>query len=525
MLVGFHPIAFFSRKLPPSQRNYTTLEKELLSIVETLVEYRTILYGNKILAFIDHRNLTFDRLSSQRALRWRLLAEEFNLTLIYRKGATNVAADAISRLPLQHTEEPLAVKELESKFYDSYFDTSIQSILGPSFPLAFSEIHKHQQDDKSIQRLQSSSPSQFQFHLVHGINLLHYRRSASDPWKIFLPSSLIPTTIEYYHRLLHHPGSTKLYYVISNHFYFRSMRAVINNFVKTCDICQRVKGPFPKLGHLPLKPTEINPWEEVQVDLVGPWAFKIPPNWSVSVLVLTCIDPFTGLCDACRLLNKTSSHVSEQFFNLWLKRYPRPLRCIHDNGGEFIAPPFKQLLQHMGITNVTTTVKNPQSNSVIERMHLTFGQILRAILAETKLSNEQHSYHLNSFIDSSLASSLYAINCAINSTTNVSPGAFVFQRDMILPIQQLTNWEIVRRKKQQRAQHNNFLENLRRRPFTYTPNMEVMLQDPSGEKLSAKCKGPFKITKIHSNGTITICLKPNVFQRVNIRRIKPYFRK
>ena len=105
MLVGFHPIAFFSRKLPPSQRNYTTLEKELLSIVETLVEYRTILYGNKILAFTDHRNLTFDKLTSQRALRWRLLAEEFNITIIYRKGATNLAADAISRLPLQHTEE------------------------------------------------------------------------------------------------------------------------------------------------------------------------------------------------------------------------------------------------------------------------------------------------------------------------------------------------------------------------------------------------------------------------------------
>ena len=284
------------------------------------------------------------------------------------------------------------------------------------------------------------------------------------------------------------------------------MRKLINNFVKKCDICQRVKGPFPKLGHLPLKATERNPWEEVQVDLVGPWTFNIPPKWSVSVLTLTCIDPFTGLCDACRLRNKTSSHVSEKFFNLWLNRYPRPIRCIHDNGSEFTGKPFQQLLQHMGISNITTTVKNPQANSIIERMHLSLGQILRSILAETKLSNkEQHSDLLNSFIESALASSLYAINCAINSTTNVSPGAFVFQRDMILPTQCITNWEIIRLNKQQRAQHNNFLENLRRRPFTYTPNMEVVVQDPTGQKLSAKCKGPFKITKIHSNGTVTIC--------------------
>ena len=138
------------------------------------------------------------------------------------------------------------------------------------------------------------------------------------------------------------------------------MRTFINNFVKKCDICQRVKGPFPRLGHLPLKATELNPWEEVQVDLVGPWTFQLPPKWSVSVLALTCIDPSTGLCDTCRLQNKTSSHVAKKFFNLWLSRYPRPLRCIHDNGKEFVAPPFQHLLQHMGIANVTTTVKNPK---------------------------------------------------------------------------------------------------------------------------------------------------------------------
>jgi len=105
-----------------------------------------------------------------------------------------------------------------------------------------------------------------------------------------------------------------------------------------------------------VKQTEVNPWDEVQIKLVGPWTFQIPPKWSVSVLVLTSIDPFSGLCDACRLENKTSSHVANKFSSLWLTRYPRPLRCIHDNGTEFTAPPFQHLLQHMGISNVTTTV-------------------------------------------------------------------------------------------------------------------------------------------------------------------------
>jgi len=140
-------------------------------------------------------------------------------------------------------------------------------------------------------------------------------------------------------------------------------------------------------------------------------------------------------------------------------------------------------------------------------------------------NNEQHSDLLNAYIDTALSSSIYAINSEINTTTKVSHGAFVFQRDMILPITCVTNWEIIRNKKQLRIQQNNFLENKRRRPFTYTPNMEIMLDDPTGVKLSAKCKGPFTVSKVHSNGTVTICMKPNVFQRVNIRRIKPYNRK
>ena len=39
------PIAFYSRKFNPTQVNHTITERELLSIVETLKEFRNILLG------------------------------------------------------------------------------------------------------------------------------------------------------------------------------------------------------------------------------------------------------------------------------------------------------------------------------------------------------------------------------------------------------------------------------------------------------------------------------------------------
>jgi len=52
------PIAFYSRKLNPGQTRYTTTERELLSIIETLKEYWNILLGQQIEVFTDHQNLS-----------------------------------------------------------------------------------------------------------------------------------------------------------------------------------------------------------------------------------------------------------------------------------------------------------------------------------------------------------------------------------------------------------------------------------------------------------------------------------
>jgi hypothetical protein len=94
------PIVFFSWKLSNTQRKYGVTKIELLAIVETLKEFKGMLWGQNIKVFTDHANLIRDALGMTLdwVYRWRLLLEEYGSKIVYIKGIHNTVADAISRL-------------------------------------------------------------------------------------------------------------------------------------------------------------------------------------------------------------------------------------------------------------------------------------------------------------------------------------------------------------------------------------------------------------------------------------------
>ena len=59
------PVAYFSRKLSPTQQNWTVGEKEFYSAVETCRAYENMLYGAELYIHTDHKNLTYTKINSR----------------------------------------------------------------------------------------------------------------------------------------------------------------------------------------------------------------------------------------------------------------------------------------------------------------------------------------------------------------------------------------------------------------------------------------------------------------------------
>ena len=81
------------------------------------------------------------------------------------------------------------------------------------------------------------------------------------------------------------------------------------------------------------------------------------------------------------IFDKTSKCIAWLVNKTWLSRYPRYHYIIYNNGSEFKLN-FEYLCETYGIKRKPTTIKNPQANAILERLH----QVLAQMLCTSKLN-------------------------------------------------------------------------------------------------------------------------------------------
>ncbi|XP_011859544.1 PREDICTED: uncharacterized protein LOC105557028 [Vollenhovia emeryi] len=97
-------IAYFSRVLNKSERNYCVTRRELLAVVDPLKFFRHYLLGRRFLIRTDHVSLrwlmSFKDLEGQLA-RWLERLQQYDFEILYRKGRVHGNADGLSRRPCE----------------------------------------------------------------------------------------------------------------------------------------------------------------------------------------------------------------------------------------------------------------------------------------------------------------------------------------------------------------------------------------------------------------------------------------
>ena len=64
--------------------------------------------------------------------------------------------------------------------------------------------------------------------------------------------------------------------------------------------------------------------------------------------------------------------------------------------------------------------------------------------------------------------------------------------------------------------------NAKRRTYDYMINQSVLKKVHDPTKLGIRTTGPYKVKRVHVNGTLTMTLRPGITERINIRRVIPY---
>lgn len=503
------PIAFYSRKLNPAQSRYTTTERELLSIVETLKEFRNILFGQEIEVYTDHQNLTYKQFNTERVLRWRLLIEEFGPTITYVKGQHNIVADALSRMNINDLED--FSDDITPGYYAECF--GIDELPQDLFPLTYELIDKEQQKDNEL--LEALRKNQYSVNAFCGGDNTK-RDLICHNGKIVIPASLRRRVVEWYHNYLLHPGLNRTEETIQQHLMWKRMRDDIRKYVSQCQVCQKNKKQTKRYGHLPAKEADAIPWERLCVDLIGEYKIARKGKKTLKMKAVTMIDPATGWFEIIRYPDKRAITIANIVEQTWLSRYPWPTLITYDRGSEFIGHEFRDMIVNdYGIKCKPITVRNPQANAIVERVHQVIGNMIRTFELENNYLDDNDPW------SGILAATAFAVRSTYHTTLQATPGQLVFGRDMIFNIKHIADWEAIKQRKQSVINKNNARENSKRIEHVYHVNDKVLLERHNARKYECPYLGPYKVTEVFTNGTVTI-KKGSVYERVNIRRLYPF---
>ena len=215
--------------------------------------------------------------------------------------------------------------------------------------------------------------------------------------------------------------------------------------------------------------------------------------------------------------NKDAFTVAQAVEQTWLSRYPWPKKITYDKGSEFMAEFATMIVEEYGIKKRGISPRNPQANSILERIHQVIGNMIKTFKVYDREDLEEQDPW-----SGILSAIMFGVRATYHTTLEATPSQLVFGRDAILPIQHQADWKYIQSKKQKLIEMNNKRENRTRIPHEYKVGDMILVSRNKRSKHGEREKnGPYPIVQVNNNGTVRYD-KGTYSDIINIRQCELY---
>lgn len=455
------PVCYASRTLNNHEKNYSTIERELLAIVWAVKYFRPYLYGIKFSVHTDHQPLKWLaslKEPNSRLSRWKISLSEYEFDIEYIKGKENNVADFLSRIELE-TKENIYI-DIKSLFEISEEIETVHSQqeddATTNFHISDTIVNKYRTQIRILKSKiveQETLYGKYKIIYVsendlqndHYLNDL-FRRTLrkgkvgvyselADNLYYIIQEKLtslfgndknlnftkctklafdLPNEEEIYklighiHDASNHRGILENFEEVKNSYFYPNLIKYINRFINSCQICNENKydrHPYRKFFNHTITPDKPNMIVHMDIFQIHKTCF------------LTTIDRFTKLGSVHKISDKNMCTIKIKIEER-IAFLGKPELLVMDN--EFNNALIKLFCAEKNISTHFTTPYSHTGNSDIERMHLSLLEHIR-ILKRNKENMDTEELVIR-------AIGFY--NETIHSTTGLKPIEFLNRSDL-----------------------------------------------------------------------------------------------